>query len=143
MAVSSIGYQGARCSPDQVILAGSFDTNNTGVPDGLRGRVTVSRVSAGLFKVEMMADATMPVGTFDRFDAIILQPESGGSTDPNLYVYRVTARDATLVRPTFSVSQYIRTYVAGAIDTYAVGDSTDIKINFYAVLHKTDALAKA
>lgn len=142
MSVSDIGYKDANCSPDQVTLVGSFDTNDTGVPNGCRGRVSVSRTGAGVFKVEMLADPTMPAATFDRFDCIVLQPESGGVTDPNLYVYRVTARDATLVRPTFTITQYIRTYAAGAIDTYAAGDSTDIKLNFYAVMHKTDALAR-
>ena len=143
MAVSNVGYAGARTSPDQVVAAGSFDTNDTGVPDGIYGRFKVTRTSAGLYKVELLLDPSMPSATFDRFDSIVLQPESGGATDPNLYVYRVTAKNAALLQPTFSISQYIRTYAAGAIDTYAVGDSTDIKINFYAVLHKTDALARA
>lgn len=142
MSAGNLGYGGARISPDQVVAAGSFDTNDTGVPDGVRGRYKVTRSGAGVYKVEVLLDPAMPVSTFDRFDSIVLQPESGGSTDPNLYVYRVTARDATLVAPTFTITQYIRTYAAGAIDTYAAGDSTDIKINFNAVLHKADPLTR-
>lgn len=141
MAAGPLGYKSAQAFPDQVIVAGSFDTNDTGVPDGFRGKISVTRTGAGVYKVELNKDATFPAATFDRWDCILLQPESGGSTDPNLYVYRITARDATLVQPTFTITQYIRTYAAGAIDTYAAGDSTDIKINFVAVLHKTDPLA--
>lgn len=141
MSVGALGYKSTQLSPDQAVMAGSFDTNDTGVPDGVRGKFSVTRTGVGVFKVEFNKDATFPAGTFDRFDSIVLQPESGGSTDPNLYIYRITARDATLVQPTFTITQYIRTYAAGAIDTYAAGDSTDIKINFVAVLHKTDPLA--
>ena len=141
MAVGALGYKSAMISPDQVLFVGSFDTNSTGVPDGIRGKFVVTRSGVGVFKVEMNKDATCPAGTFDRFDSIVILPEFGGVTDPNLYIYRVTARDATLVQPTFTVTQYIRTYGAGVIDTYVAGDTTDIKINFFACMHKTDPLA--
>ena len=141
MGVGPLGYKNTCISPDLALFVGSFDTNNTGVPDGIRGKFVVSRSGTGVYKVEMNKDATCPAGTFDRFESIVILPESGGVTDPNLYVYRVTARDATLVQPTFTITQYLRTYGAGVIDTYAAGDSTDIKINFFAALHKTDPLA--
>ena len=60
------GYKIYSGMPGQISLSGSFDTNNTSAPDGIRGTgFTVTRVSAGLYRVRF----TNPPEYFAQFDS--------------------------------------------------------------------------
>jgi len=133
-----VGYPTSNTSPSQVTVAGSFDTNSTSAPDGVRGRFEVSRTGVGVFKVELAADPNAPAGTYTQWDSYQVQIH-GASDDSKLYVARVTAEDATVLRPYLTITIYIRTYAAGAIDTYAAADTTDVHVTFNGTLLKAAA----
>lgn len=126
------GYDTANLSPNQVTLKGSFDTNNTGVPDGIRGRFDVTRTGAGVFRIKKALDSNnAPAATYTQWEHYDVSIHGTNSSN---YTIRVTGEDGNDAQPYIDVTVYLRTYAVGAIDTYVATDTTDLKICFEGTL---------
>ena len=134
-----VGYRDSSGSPNQVCFRGSFATNDTAAPDGVRGRFEVARTGVGVFTIKMAADPNAPAGAFTEFQDYFGQAHGTTTQDNKLYEVRVTAEDATLTRPILTVTVYIKTYAAGAIDTYVAAETNNMRICFDFTLLKATA----
>jgi len=126
------GYDTANLSPNQVTLKGSFDTNNTSAPDGVRGRFDVSRTGAGVFRIKKALDSrNAPAAAYTQLESYSVDIHGTAASN---YSVKVTGEDGNDAQPYIDVTVYLRTYAAGAIDTYVATDTTDLKICFEMVL---------
>lgn len=81
------GYKLISGMPEQQMYFGSFDTNGTSAPDGLRGsHFTVTRTGVGVFRVTF----TNPPSIFVQFDSYDADIHGTGVEDMHA---KVTAED--------------------------------------------------
>ena len=128
-----VGFRESSFCPNQVVVRGSFDTNDTNAPDGVRGRLEVTRTGAGVFKCELSADPNGPAAAYTQWDSYDVDLHGTNSSN---YTVKVTASDAAITRPYITVTVYLKTYAVGAIDTYVATDTTDLKVCIQGVLLK-------
>lgn len=114
------GYRDFALSPGQAVLRGSFDTNNTSAPDGIRGSgFTVTRTGVGVFRVAL----ANPPDYYTQFDHYECDIHAQG------YSAKVTAEDSDdrTYGPYIVITTYDDEASAGA---GAAADTTDKKVTF-------------
>ena len=117
------GYRSMDLSLGQAVLRGSFDTNNTSAPDGIRGTgFTVTRTGVGVFKIQL----AYPPDYYAQFDSYDVKIHAQG------YTACVTAEDSDdSAGPYITVTTYDDEAAAGA---GAAADTTDKKVTFWVAV---------
>lgn len=126
------GYAQTNLAPNQATVMGSFDTNSTSAPDGIRGKFDVVRTGVGVFRLSKTLDTRLaPAATYTQWEYYDVTISGAAASN---YVVKITGEDGNDAQPYVDITVFIRTYGAGVIDTYVAAETTDLKISFYGVL---------